>query len=62
MGEACALEVLPQAFRWWPVPVLSTRSVNGEVVKIFLVGRDVALLLFSWPSVATLYLLTLLPS
>lgn len=53
-----ALEVLPQAFRR-PVPIL--RRANGEVVRIFLVGRDVALLLFSWPSVATLLFLTLLP-
>lgn len=56
-GEACALEVLPQAFRG-PVPILSLRSVSGEVVRIFQVGRDVALLLFSWPSVATLFFLT----
>lgn len=41
------------------MPIL--RSANGEVVRIFLVGRDVALLLFSWPSVATLLFLTLLP-
>lgn len=53
-GETCALKVLPQAFRG-PVPILSLRSVSGEVVRIFLVGRDVALLLFSWPSVATLF-------
>lgn len=57
---ACALEGLPQAFRR-PVPILSLRSVNGEVVRISLVGREVALLLFSWPSVATLFFLTLLP-
>lgn len=59
-GEAYALQVLPQAFRG-PVPILSLRSVSGEVLRIFLVGRDVALLLFSWPSVATLFFLTLLP-
>lgn len=39
-GEAYALQVLPQAFRG-PVPILSLRSVSGEVLRIFLVGRDV---------------------
>lgn len=35
-GEAYALQVLPQAFRG-PVPILSLRSVSGEVLRIFLV-------------------------
>lgn len=43
------------------MPILSLWSVNGEVVRILLVKRDVALLLFSWPSIATLFFLTLLP-
>lgn len=32
----------------------------GEVLTVLLVGWDVALLLFSWPSVATLFFPTLL--
>lgn len=52
-GEACALEV-PQAFRR-PVPILSLWSVNGEVMRIFLVGRDgcssafIQLAIYSYP-------------
>lgn len=36
--------------------------VYGEVLKALLVGGDDALLLFSWPSVATLFSPTLFPS
>lgn len=57
--EAYILEALPNAFSR-PVTIAGPYAgVYGEVLKALLVGGDDALLLFSWPSIATLFSQTL---